>query len=384
MITASALSRLMNCPGSVVLPRAENASEWADRGHAEHAELADLADVEHEWAHLIPPGSRSEVALAFDTATRAARVIGENIDRAYGDVGPCEIVGSADVIGVDGDAAVIIDWKTGYADVEPAATNPQLLFYALCACRVFGKRRAIVRIVYTKQHRVDESEIEAIDLAAFADRLADLHGRVAELHAAKKRGEPVPTAEGAWCKHCASKPYCGSKRALLVQFAEKGLAVIGDVAMTPERRRAAYEQIVYVEQLVKDAKKRLQADVDENGPIDLGDGRMYGRYHRQGDREIDPALATQAIREVVGESAREFERVAFKRETSQAAIERACKAIGGRRGLKPAILKRIDELGGIKRPNEYPIGEFHVDKNEAAAPPEIDFDDIDRRLREAG
>lgn len=390
MITASALSRLMNCPGSVVLPRAENASEWAERGHEEHAELAvGVGETGHEWEHLIPPGSRSEVALAFDVATRVGRILGENLDRAYGSVRPFEIVGSADVVGVDGDTVVVLDFKTGYADVEPAHANTQLAFYALAACRALGKQRAIVRIVYTKQHRVDEATLDALDLAAFADRLASLHSRVAELHASKKRGEPVPTNEGAWCKHCASKPYCGSKTALLAQVASGGLAVIGDSVMTAERARTGYEQIIRLEQLVKDAKKRLNQYVDETGPIDLGNGRMYGRFHRQGDREISGELAVRAIREVVGESAKEFERIAFKRETSQAAIERAAKALspatrGAASGLKKKVLARLEELGGITRPSEYPIGEYDGAKHQAAQAPEVDLEDVDRRMREAG
>lgn len=384
MITASALSRLMNCPGSAVLPRAENHNEWATLGHDAHAELAEgVGDVEHEYAHLIPVGSRSEVKLAFDVATRIGRIIGEGGGRDYGAPGPFEIVGSTDAVGVEGEAVVVVDFKTGFADVEPAGTNAQLAFYALAATSALGKSRAIVRIIYTKMNRVDAAELDAFDLAAFADRLEALHGRVAALHVARQRGEQINTNEGAWCKHCASKPFCPSKNALLARFAAGGLTVLGDTQMTADKARAAYEQIVHIDQLVKDAKKRLDTYVTESGPIDLGNGRMYGRYHREGNEKLDGDLTVQAIREVVGESAREFEAVAIERSTSKAAIDRAAKAIGAARGTAPAVIRRVRDLGGSKREATYPIGEYAADKHQAALPPDMDADDLNKRLRSA-
>lgn len=412
MLTMSALPRLLNCPSSAVLARAENASVWADAGHLDHEELAELADPEHEFAHLLGAGARSEVKVAYDVIARTGRIIGEGGGRDYGVLGPFEIAGSIDALWVEGDTVVVLDWKTGYADVDPASRNWQLWGYALAACAALGKRQARVMVVYTKTARVDSYEIDAFELADFAARVAALHARVPELRAAKLRGEQLDTREGSWCKHCPSKHVCPSKNALLVQVAKvglasevvrkfagpdgptpealtafesvasEGLAVISDVEMTPERARAAYEHLMRIEQLVKDAKKRLDSYVTENGPIDLGNGRAYGRYAREGDRKIDAAKAMAAIREVVGEKAKEFESVAFERKTSQAAIERACKAVAGPRGLKAKVLKRIEELGGISRPIEYPIGEAPVEKF-GEAPPTFDVDAVNQLLREA-
>lgn len=386
VITASSLSRLLNCPGSAILPRAEGASKWADLGHEEHADLAfQLTEgTLPDWiASVVPRGARSEVALAFDIATRAGRIIGENLSRAYGEVTPFEIVGSADVLGVDGDAVVVVDFKTGHNFVEPAETNPQLLFYCLAAARALGKSRAISRIVYTKLSRVDEAEFDALDLAAFASRLETLHLSVAELQKAKSTGSVAPTREGPWCRHCASVPYCGSKNALLVQVAEKGLAVIGDATMTLDRARAGYEQIVRVEQLVKEARKRLETYVDENGPIDLGDGRMFGRYVRNGNERLSGDTAVTAIAAVVGEAAREFTNVAVERRTTKAAIERAAKQLGCKRGTAGAVIKKIRELGGATNaPESMPLGEYMRDEVEEA--PGIDVAAVNRLLEEAG
>lgn len=386
MITGSKLTRLLMCAASDVLAQAENASEWAGAGSDEHEDLAAqtlAGTLPERLSRWVPPSPRVEVKLAYDTATRQARIVGDAADRNYGKPGPFEIFLSADVIGVDGDTVVIVDWKTGYGEVEPAATNGQMWGLALAACRALGKHAAIVRLVYTNQGgRCDEHEIDALDLAEFAGRLERLHVAVAGLQAAHARGEPLPTREGSWCKFCNSKPYCPSKNALLVQVAEHGLAVVGDSAITPQRAATAYEQIVRVESLVREARKRIETYVDEQGPIDLGGGRMFGRYVRQGNERLDGAVAVRAIAEVVGESATEFEAMAVERRTSKAAIDRAAKALACKNGTASSVIRKIRELGGASHAAEsMPIGEYLRDSSEPA--PALDTSALNAALESA-
>jgi uncharacterized protein DUF2800 len=388
MLTASALLRLLNCPGSEALSKAENASPWADAGHEEHAELAQQVrtnTLPENLARLVPAGARAELALSYDVALGVGRVIGEDIGRAYGQQGAFEVFGSADVVGVEDDAAVVIDWKTGFVEVEPASTNPQLAFGALAACRALGLSRAIVRIVYTKSGVCDEAELDVIDLATFANTLSALHPRIAELKAARRRGEPVPTREGSWCRYCASKPYCPSKNALLVQLSGRGLSIVGDSTMTREKAADAVRQFQHVDQLVKEAKARLHAYVDENGPIDLGDGKAYGRYIEKGNERVDGPIAARAIADVVGESAREFSAIAVELSTSKAALTRAAKALGHQPKLATKVVARIRELGGITNDSpKRPIGEFTIGTKQVAPPLEqAEAEELDRLLESA-
>lgn len=383
-ITGSALPRLLNCTASAVLVKAETANPWADQGSDEHEELAHqtlIGTHPEKRAAMVPPEPRVEVKLAYDVATRKGRFLGSAADRNYGSPGPFEIVMSADVVGIEGDAVVVLDWKTGFADVEPAQTNGQLWGGALAAARALGLSRAIVRIVYTNQgDRLDEYEIDALELADFASKLERLHTREGELRAAHQRGEVLPTKEGPWCKHCASKHVCPSKVALISQFG--GLTVIGP-EVTKETAAAAYEQVVRVEQLVKEARARLNTFVDEQGPIDLGGGRMFGRYVRKGNESLSGDVAVTAIHEVIGEAAREFEAIAVERSTSKAAIERAAKALGCKRGTVPAVIRKIRDLGGSKSERDtMPIGEYAAGKSEPA--PRLSYDELDKLMKEAG
>jgi Protein of unknown function (DUF2800) len=383
VITASALARLRACPSSAVLPRAENHNEWAALGHDAHEELAVFND-DHPFAHLLPRDARAEIKLGYDVATRQGRIIGEGGGRDYGNPGPFEIVGSCDVLGSDGGAVVVIDWKTGFADVEPASSNAQLWFYALAACRALGKSEATIHVVYTQTRRVDSHTIDALDLAEFAQSLERLHKQVAERVATKQRSGVLDTREGSWCKHCPAKSHCPSKNALIAQLASGGLAVIGDSAMTPARAAGAYEQLVKIEQLVKDARKRLEVYVEENGPIDLGNGRMFGRYVRSGNERLSGNTTVQAIAEVVGESADEFASVAIERSTSKAAIERAAKSLGCPKGTASKIIKRVRELGGATRGGDsMPLGEYVRGDGESAQMPAVDVAQLNAALESA-
>lgn len=389
MITASSLSRRLNCPSSDVLARAETSSVWADAGRIEHADLSHLDALPPELAALVPPNARSEVRLAYDVSTHKGRIIGEGEGRAYGNPGPFEIVGSADVIGIQKihdasgavECVVVIDWKSG-EPVEVAGENPQLNFYALAAARALGLRDAIVRIVYTRTGKVDEARLCGLDLASFGFRLAEMHRTIAARHAAAKRGETLSTVEGPWCKYCPSKHVCPSKNALLVQIGSRGLAAAGDSTITKDRVTDAYRQIVAVENMLKDARARLVAFVDDNGPIDLGGGLMYGRVNRKGNEELSGEVAEQAIRDVVGENAREFAGIAIERSTTKAAIKRAAQATstkGGASKLEAAVIGRIRELGGAThKASTRPLAEYRRDTD---APPQLPIDEINALLR---
>lgn len=386
MITGSTLTRLLNCPSSAVLARAENFSQAASDGNDEHDELAHATltnTLVPELARYVPSNPRVEVKLTYNVSTREARFLGEASDRNYGAPGPFDIFMSLDVLGVEGDAVVVLDWKGGN-DVESAATNGQLWGCALAASRALGLDRAIIRIVYTRNNRCDEHHLDALDMAEFAGKLERLHVDVARLRAARDRGETLPTREGSWCRYCPAKPVCPAKNALIVQVAEQGLAVLGDAVMTADRAKAGYEQLVRVEDLIRDARKRLETYVDENGAIDLGNGRMFGRYVRPGNEKLSGDIAVAAIAEVVGESAREFEALAIERKVTKAAIDRAAKALGCKRGTAPAVIKRIRELGGATHANDtLPIGEYVRDRDEPAEKPAIDVDEVNKLLESA-
>lgn len=379
-ITMSSLHRLLNCPGSAALPKAETHNEWADAGIAEHEELSDLDAASVDLNLRLPPNAKSEAKVAYDVSTGVGRLIESAGLREYGVLGEFEIAGSADVMGFDDERVYILDYKTGYGTIPPASKNPQLWGYGLAFARALGKESAVMSLVWTRTGAVDTYEASSIELAAFAEELERLLTSVA-----RERAQPQPTTvEGAWCKHCASKPYCPSKNALLAQVANNGLASIGQSAVTSETVAAAYRQLVSIEHLVTEARGRLVKYITENGPIEVGDGRMFGRYVRKGNRRIDPDIAELAIADAIGDpaAAGAFVRDAFKRTISQAAISRAAASSDNPKELIKQIMRSIEDRGGIARSDTIPIGEFDPDKNEPVYGPSEDaIEEAERLLK---
>jgi hypothetical protein len=113
---------------------------------------------------------------------------------------------------------------------------------------------------------------------------------------------------------------------------------------------------------------------------------LYGRYARPGKERVDALTAVKAIREVVGESSKEFESVAIEKRTSKAALTRAAKAIGKQPKLATAVVARIRQLGGIKTlSDERPVGEFDPNKYIPSRPlSEIEAVEVNRLLQDAG
>jgi hypothetical protein len=398
MITASAIPRLRACPSSYALARAETHNPWSEPGNEKHKRLAvwvedrdndkiaDFVDPRllERLASLIPPGARAEVKLGYDVKSGVGRVIGYGGGRDYGQPSTTEIVGGADVLAIVDGVAVVVDWKTGHKDVEPASSNGQLWLYALAAARAHRVVSARVIVIYTETGWVDSADLETLDLAEFATEVAGIHARVGERIAAHSAGLALETREGSWCRHCSSKAVCPSKNALLVQFGAGGLAVIGDSQMTPARAADAYRQIRAAEQLVEAAKDRLRAYVTETGAIDLGNGIMYGRYTKPANESLDAAVVVKAIHEIVGtEHAAKFESIAIERKATKAALERAAREVIATAPGKTntAILKRVRELGGAKTGTARPIGEFRADKYEAAPVDESDYAALDAALQ---
>jgi len=394
VITASALPRVAACPGSVALSKAHTQNQNTADGTVRHAAVEEavlegrLDDIPAKVREFIDEGAvvTPEVVVYYNWRTGAARQTGRGESaRAY-DVGEDEIPGTIDLL-IVGRRLVVVDYK-GHEDVGTPEEHEQIMLYAVAAARIHGFTEVTVVVAYigagVEDARVVPVVVDCLELAASRAKLT----RIMEAAEAQSRKAVPDVHESRHCKYCPSKSVCPSKVGLLVQVATKGLAVIGDTTMTTERAAEAYREIERIEQLVKDARKRLEVYVDEQGPIDLGNGRAFGRYRRPGNEKVNGAIAVQAIRDALPLDAEAFIEAATERTTSKTAIERAAKALYPARGMPTkvtrAVLARARELGGITAADTFPLGEFAVDRQQAVEKEAIDTDAVDRLLTAAG
>jgi hypothetical protein len=279
----SALPRSLNCDGSLVLPKAESHSEWADIGNDEHEELA-----RHDMAGRCPSGSRESSPKGARRGHRLLRRrtgVGRIAARArVATTARRDRSSSRQGSTSSASTATPLSSSTGRPDTRTSirrrGTGNSGATRWLRVAPSASPRRASTSRTRTSPASRSTSTLRPFDLAEFASRLKSTPGSRSRLERVPRGVQPT-TREGSWCAHCASKSRCPSKTACSSR-SRKGLAIIGDTALTQDRAREAHLEIERLDQLVKEAKSRREKWIDENGPIDLGNGKAFGRHAAQG------------------------------------------------------------------------------------------------------
>lgn len=380
MTSASSLQRLATCPGSAWLPQAKSIGEYSERGSAIHAFLADVVTLgrdeslarvgpDHHAAcaavdvHRLPacdPGAyAAEVAFAYDCSTDKARELGRGLDRSYKDLRPTEIPGTTDVVGLTVDSVVIADYKTGWADIAPVRRNWQLRFYALAACRTYGRDKAHVAIVRIKDDGsvwADQDTLSAFDLDIFAEELAEL---MRDLTQPSNAGR---LTTGAHCRYCPSFAWCPAQtnlvRALVAKPDDPVAVLAGELTSeTAARAWHALKALKMATERIDDAI-RLFA---ETQPIDLGNGSCVGPCTRE-TTSIDGGVAFHVLQKKYGD---DIANQAVTMDATKASINRACRVVAQNTGAKISHLERevlaaINELHGTTKRRSTSVREHKL------------------------
>jgi hypothetical protein len=366
-ISASALPRISRCPASAVLPQVQSTSEEAEWGTVAHAFLADaVTNGRADALPRVPEAHReqcegldlswlnigqwaAEVAFALNVATGEARELGRDTGRSYRGLLADEVPGTADLVGITGDAIVILDAKTGQA-VDAAAKNWQLKFLAVCAARVYGKSKAVVGLVYLRDERayIDRAELDALDLDDAVGELVDILDRVDVARIKVKAGQVPDVSEGLWCKHCPAFAACPAKRDLALALAGNPPAELQLGMLTPTTAGVAWSKLVEAKQLLGKVEAAVKAAVAEYGEVPLPDGRVLREVATERE-SIDGEKAWQALANLYD---RDMADVFTERSTSKAHIRRVLSEIAKGSGQSLAVLERdaikaIRKAGGI-------------------------------------
>ena len=297
--SASSMGRAAVCPASHALPRAESQGEPARDGHAIHAYLARVAvspatksvalqDVpEHlraRCAAIDVAGALNglgtivtEPAYALDVAEGTTRYIGENIGRAYGELGRTEIACTLDVLGWRDDVPVVLDWKTGQ-DVGDVQENWQMRIQALVArAASMGAHEVEARICYIGEDgstRTASHVFDAFELDAAEDELREILARVRKAEEVYKAGGLPSMAEGDHCKYCPSFAFCPAKVSLARAMVRDVEALTGQVeALTLAEKGEVWAKLKQffglarrIEDVIKDEARRADVPLP-NGKV---------------------------------------------------------------------------------------------------------------------
>lgn len=364
--TASALTRLMACPGSGALPQANTTSQAAEDGvdrHAEQQEAVDQGDLSvmpERIRKLIPADAtsvRSEVAVALDVVTGVGRELGTK-GRDYSGCKPNEIAGTADLVVLAPGRALVADYK-GFEEVDEPAENAQVLLYAAAIASAHGCDEVTVAIAYLGTGRVLIATIDVIELHAHVERLRAMRDDVAEQQARYARGVMPDVAEGPWCRYCPSAHVCPAKVALLNRLSSgaEGDQLLLMLPLDDDKVRIALTRIATAKAILKRIETAIYAYASDH-TIDLGDGRFFGPHRTTGKEKLDGPTVYAVARDLYG---RDFADTAIVIAATKARIKEAAKGLTGAGSVAAIERKILDEVrarGGASKTSGEDVGEY--------------------------
>lgn len=294
--SASALARAMECPSSVALPQVATTSDAAQRGSQIHRFVRDglsgvsraaaLATVDKEHRATCEgidfakvggdlSGVKAEAAYAYDVRQRTVRLVGYNIGRNYGPLGPDEIAGTNDFEGMRADGIpAVVDVKTGQP-VTVCRENPQMMFHALVQMLRTGASEVDARILYVREDGAihpDSWTFDVFSLEAFADELDVMLGRVVRARLSVASGD-VRVATGDHCRYCPALQACPAYTSLARTMAtDLDGAAEKIAALAPVDAGKAWALLDRIGKLYDVTKEALKAYAAQQ-PIPLANGQ---------------------------------------------------------------------------------------------------------------
>lgn len=359
--TASKLALVDECPPSFALPAIRETHDAAEEGNDLHDLLRDALDrnpdvlsQELPWLDAVLElvfdrlqDAKAEAAYAYDTATGTARLLGYDLGRSYGQT-PTEIAGAADYV-VEGDDVVhVYDLKTGLAPHEDLAYHAQMRALACAVGTTHGKSVQTWLIVAPRDGQRPYLKrgplYGAFDLLELGEWLRGLAARIDEARRtpdARKR-----YSVGRWCANCRARLSCPTQTAMVHRMATTPDDVAADLATAlanPETRRLAYNRLRAAEKALQWVRGQLYASMADLGPIDLGNGKVFGP-HETTSEAFDPETVWTWMSERFGADAA---RAAMTLKTSKTAISRVVGERSPRGKKTSAVDAALAELRAI-------------------------------------
>ena len=379
-ISGSTLGRVLLCPASAVLPQVGVDLEAGHRGTAIHEYLASVPVLGREVAlEQVLPEYRAaceaidlerlpvadseawaaEVAWAYDPEADTARELGRGLGRAYGDLRPGEIPGTADVVAVTPESVVVLDYKTGrMARRGRAADSMQLRLYALAAARAYGREHAIVALVHIDEDGGawwDRAELDALDLDGLAAELRGLQGSVAAEAEHISAGGIARTVEGEHCRHCPALPHCPSRTRLAAVLATG--AEDAAPALTAETAPLVLERLEAIESVAKRVRESLELYARQQ-PVTLPSGEVFGPVALERET-IDPARGALVLAQTFSERVA-LDAIESKQTMTKTRLKAALKHHAAESGekigaLEKRALEAIRAAGAITTTTTHPV-----------------------------
>lgn len=366
--------RVDACLASEFLPHSDLLTPYSEKGTVVHAFLEACAKVGREAAlRAVPAEFRSacevidlgrlppldpascavEVAFAYDVDAGTSRETGRGISReqARALCGPREMPGIVDYLALSPTAVVVIDWKTGWANVDRAAANWQICSYGLAAARALGRDQAIVGIIRVLDNGSvwwDLATLDALDLDAAESQIRQLNARLAAAEAAYLAHGTLPRlVEGDHCRYCPALMHCHAKfdfvSALIPHGEHPPTALLKLVPeMTAEVAADLWPKLAIAKGIVERLIENVKA-VARQRPVLLANGKVLAEV----DEIKKPINAEKAIPLLEAKFGREF--VAAVTQTKVTITKESLREVLRERVLPTIEEKKLRKISYLER-----------------------------------
>lgn len=257
--SASSIEALALCPGRWKMTRdlpETDPGDDANRGTEIHAILAGEID-----------GSAAKFPDSMETAL-ALRKTAESLIAEWGN-GDDRIVehrvwlregirpiisGKPDLVVLDDMRALVIDFKTGWGDVEVSAANLQLRTLAVLVDSEYGGFSEITVAIVQTGHRPEPCVYSAGDIAHAETELRAI------LAAAKAPDAPLVPGE-TQCQYCRARATCPAATRELAEVAAIEPATQWP-ALSPGEKARLVESAKLAKKIAEEIEKRAKADLE--------------------------------------------------------------------------------------------------------------------------
>lgn len=250
-----------------------------------------------------------------------------------------KLTGTPDLVIWHNGVITVVDWKSGWGDVEAPETNNQITGYALLAYEMINTlpehpvvKRIDLLIVQPKLNQVKAYSMTQEQLLA---RVEDI-GKIID----EAESEKADFTTGPWCNSCFKNMNCqafAGQALVLASFMSDSKEVIAD----PEK---ALRVLLPFAKACSTVSKKIdalaKAWVDKYGPLNLGGGQTYARVI-ENKQEVDAKKAFETLKEF-------FQEEDIWKIVSASMTKIAELAVATKRGLSTTVRNRMLETGALK------------------------------------
>ena len=228
----------------------------------------------------------------------------------------------------------LIDFKSGFLDIEPPEGNYQMISYALMIYENFGMETIECHIVQPRHGEIKSFTFTKAFLEALIPEMKKI---IAE---AEQPNAPITT--GPWCYACFACMKCPAFAGAVVKVCE--IMFPDNVGIRPDEavEAAIKKALPFVKAFARTAKKveeLAKVWVDLHGPLDLGGGWVYQKA-LDTRQEISVEKALPILQEKFPKAVNDLLKI------TKTAIESVARKTGIR-GVYGLVMKDLEGAGAL-------------------------------------